>query len=149
MKDYRTVKVTMDVSGAPTVLADAPLVRIDHSYTGFPYYGKVWRVLECGHEKEMSAMTMYRSHCWSCFAEQKCVYEMIANKELHPEEARMLYAEGKISKKPYYDYCLMSKLKYYIATNKDAEWDKALEEGKIELVDRETFEILKAEILFR
>ena len=137
MKDYRTVKVTMDVVGAPTVLADAPLVDIDYSYgPSYPWYGMVWRVLKCGHDKEVSAMTKYRSRCWSCFAEQQCLFEMIANKELHPEEARTLYTKGKISKKPYYNYYLMRKLKNYIATNKDAEWDKALEEGKIELVSR-------------
>lgn len=148
MKDFRTLEVTMDVIGAPTVLADAPLVDIDYSnrtHSRYPYQGKVWRVLKCGHEKEMSPITKHRSRCWSCFAEQQCLFEMIANKELHPEEARTLYAKGKKSKKPYYDYFLMRNLRHYIATNKDAEWDKAQEEGEIELVDRPTFDILFVE----
>jgi hypothetical protein len=146
-KEFRTLEVTMDVVGAPTVLADAPLVHIDRSYGSCRYTrsGKVWRVLECGHEKEMSPITMYRSRCWSCFAEQQCLFEMLEKKELHPEEARAVYAKGKKSKKPYYDYYLMSKLKYYIATNKDADWEKAEEEGKIKLVPRPIFDILFVE----
>ena len=90
LKDYRTVKVTMDVVGAPTILADAPLVNIDRGshtysdgYTGHNYshhlrrkygfYGKVWVLLICGHEKLVSTQTQYRARCSSCLDEQVCL----------------------------------------------------------------------------